>query len=140
MKLSLSPEQLITLIECSHIATHIRDSEAVFDVERALMECAEEAGMDGLVVREEKGLVLNRLIMKSLHDEIDAYEDDIFWSSLAEELAQRDLHLIRSEEDLETLTDEQYDAIIEGQARRYDVEFSEHGSEHLSLAHELPVA
>jgi len=130
----------MTLIECAHIASHIRDSDAVSDVETILMECAEEAGMDGLVVREEKGLALNRLIVKALHDEMDAYDDDVFWSTLAEELAERDLRLVRSEEEIAALSDEQYDAIIEGQARRYDAEFSGHGSDHLSLAHELPVA
>jgi len=140
MDLSLSREQLMTMIECAHIASHVRESGEVEEVESILMKCAEEAGMDGLVVREEKGLALNRLIVKAIHDEIDAYEEDVFWSMLAEELAERDLRLVRSEDEITALKAEEYDAIIEGQARRYDAEFSLHGSDHLSLAHELPVA
>jgi len=130
----------MTLIECAHISSHLRDTDEVFEVEKLLLECAEKAGLDGLVVREEQGLALNRLIVKSLHDEIDAYEEEVFWSSLADELAERDLRIVRSEEEIAALTNEEYDAIIDGQARRYDAEFAEHGSDHLSLAHELPVA
>jgi hypothetical protein len=140
MNIELTREQLMTLIECAHFASHIRDSNEVAEIENLLLGCAEKDGLDGLVMREEKGLALNRLIIKSLHDEIDIYESDVFWSSLAEELAERDLRIVRSEEEISALSDEQFDAIIEGQACRYDAEFAAHGSTHLSLAHELPVA
>jgi hypothetical protein len=59
---------------------------------------------------------------------------------LADELAERDLSFVKTENEINALTDAEYDDIIDSQARRYEAEFAEHGVDHLTLAHPLPLA
>ncbi len=140
MNVALTREQLLTLLECVHIASHVRDSSEIEEMEDALLKAADAAGLDGLVVREKDGLVLNSLVVRSIHDEVDAYEESVLWSSLSDELASRDLRYVKSQEEIDALSDREYDELIDGQARRYEAEFSEHGADHLTLAHQLPIA
>jgi hypothetical protein len=140
MNLDLTREQYLTLIECLHLASHIRSDGSIGELEEKMMSIGLSAGLDGMIMDENGKLVLNNLIMRSLHKEVDAYEDDILRSLLADELADRDLRFMKTDEEIGALTDEQYDGIIDSQARRYEAEFAEHGMDHLTLAHELPVA
>lgn len=140
MNLELTREQLMTLLESVHIASHVREADEVKEVEDILLACAKAAGLDGLVMEEDDGLVLNNLVSRALHDEIDRYEEDVFWSALADEMASRDLRFVKSEEEIAALPKSEYEQIVDGQAGRYDAEFAEHGVDHLTLAHPLPVA
>jgi hypothetical protein len=140
MELKLSREQLLTLIECVHMASHIRDADEVLDIEQKLLSAAHDAGLDGMVMKENDGLVLNTLIARSLHDEIEDYEEGVLWSTLSDELAARDLRFLKSEEEISRLTDAEYEQIVSGQMRRYEAEFAAHGADHLTLAHQLPIA
>jgi hypothetical protein len=140
MNLELSREQLMTLLECVHIASHVRESDEVSEVEDILLKCAQESGLEGLVMSEKDGLVLNNLIVRALHEEIDEYEEEVLWASLADELAARDLRFLKTEEEISALSDDEYERIVEGQTRRYEAEFAEHGADHLTLAHQLPIA
>jgi hypothetical protein len=140
MNLELTREQLMTILECVHIASHVREADEVKETEDILLACVKESGLDGLVMEEENGLVLNNLVSRALHDEIDRYEEDVFWSALSDEMASRDLRFVKSEEEIATLSKVEYEQIVDGQAGRYDAEFAEHGVDHLTLAHPLPVA
>jgi hypothetical protein len=91
-------------------------------------------------MEEKDGLVLNNLIVRALHEEIDEYEDEVLWSSLADELAARDLRFLKTEEEINALSESEYDLVVDGQTRRYQAEFAEHGADHLTLAHHLPIA
>lgn len=140
MDLTLSREQLLALIECVHVASHIRDTDEVAELEQTLLRAAHASGMDGMVMEEKDGLVLNNLIARTLHDEIEGYEEEVLWSTLSDELASRDLRFMKSEEEISALSDAQYGELIAGQTRRYETEFAEHGADHLTLAHQLPIA
>lgn len=137
MNLELTREQFITLVECLHLAGHVRGDEVVEELETILLKAGFDNGLDGMIMQEEEKLVLNNLLMRALHKEMDDYEDDMFQSKLADELADRDLRFMKSEEEIEKLTDLEYDGIIDAQAMRYEAEFAAHGVDHLTLAHPL---
>lgn len=140
MNLDLTREQYLTLLECAHLAGHIRNDGSIGELEEKLMDAGLAAGLDGMIMVEDGKPVLNNLILRSLHKEVDAYEDDVLHTLLADELADRDLRFMKTDEEIASLSDEEYDGIIESQARRYEAEFSDHGVDHLTLAHPLPLA
>lgn len=140
MTLEFSREQLLTLLESLHFAVHLRGDRDTFELEGDLLKRAYEAGFTDVVSRSKNIYVLGNLFSSTVHDEIDDLEDDILWSALADELAARDLHFMKSQEEIDALTDEEYDRIIESQAERYEAEFAEHGADHLTLAHPLPLS
>lgn len=140
MNLKLTREQFLTLVECLHLAAHIRADEEVDELEAMLLKTGFDAGLDGMIMKDDEKLVLNNLLLRALHKEMDDYEDGIFQTTLADELADRDLRFMKSEEEIEKLTDLEYDAIIDAQALRYETEFAEHGVDHITLAHPLPLS
>lgn len=140
MNLELTREQFLTLIECLHLAGHVRSDESVSMLEDLLLKVGYESGLDGMIMQDDNKLVLNNLLLRALHKEMEDYEDEVFQATLADELADRDLRFMKSEEEIVALTDDEYDDIIDSQAIRYEAEFSEHGVDHLTLAHPLPLA
>jgi len=140
MNLDLSREQFITLLESVHLASHVRGAFETDELEDILLKCGMDAGLDGIVMEDKDGLMLNNLILRALHEDIDAYDDETFQTTLADELAARDLGFVKSQEEIDALTEDEYDAIIDSQALRYEAEFAEHGVDHLTLAHPLPLA
>jgi hypothetical protein len=140
MNLNLSREQFITLLESVHLAGHVRGAVELDELEDVLLKCGMETGLDGIVMEEKGKLMLNNLILRALHEDIEEYDDETFQATLADELAARDLSFVKTAEEIESLTDDEYDEIIDSQALRYEAEFAEHGVDHLTLAHPLPLA
>jgi hypothetical protein len=140
MNLELNREQFITLLESVHLAGHIKGAPELNELEDILLKCGLDAGLDGIVMEENGKLILNNLILRALHEDIDEYDDEAFRTTLADELAARDLSFVKTEEEIEALTDLEYDTIIDSQASRYEAEFAAHGVDHLTLAHPLPLA
>ncbi|EKJ85165.1 hypothetical protein [Leptospira meyeri] len=64
---------------------------------------------------------------------IEPYNDDIFWTDLSTELAQRDLELKVSAKDLEALSPEDYETKVAKEAEKYDTEFEKNGVDNLFL-------
>ena len=139
MNLDLTREQFITILEAIHLASHVRSAPEIDELEKVLLTSGLAAGLDGIIMQENDELVLNNLILRALHEDIDAYEDESFQATLADELAARDLRFVKPEAEIEALTDAQYDEIVDAQARRYEAEFAEHGVDHITLAHPLPL-
>jgi hypothetical protein len=140
MNLELTREQFITLLESVHLASHVRGDQDTDELEDILLKCGIKAGLDGLIMEEKGRFALNNLILRALHEEMDEYDEENFQMMLADELAERDLSFVKTENEINALTDAEYDDIIDSQARRYEAEFAEHGVDHLTLAHPLPLA
>ncbi|MCG6141101.1 hypothetical protein EHQ23_09525 [Leptospira bourretii] len=64
---------------------------------------------------------------------IEPYNDDIFWTDLSTELAQRDLEQKVSAKDLEALSPEDYENKVAKEAEKYDTEFEKNGVDNLFL-------
>ncbi|MCW7492800.1 hypothetical protein ND861_07295 [Leptospira sp. 2 VSF19] len=64
---------------------------------------------------------------------LEPYNDDIFWTDLSTELAQRDLELKVSAKDLEALSPEDYETKVAKEAEKYDTEFEKNGVDNLFL-------
>jgi hypothetical protein len=140
MNLELTREQLITMLESVHLAGHVRGAPEIDELEEVLLKCGMGLGLDGMIMDDNGKLTLNNLILRALHQDMDAYDDETFKMTLADELADRDLRFVKSEEQINALTDAEYDMMIDSQASRYEAEFAAHGVDHLTLAHPLPLA
>lgn len=140
MNVELNQGQFLNLIEALHISTHLRGDAETENLEQQMLRWAYESGMNEIVMRTDEGYALGSVYAKALHDEVHRYEDTVLWSGLAEELAVRDLSFVKSEEEIDQLADDEYDAIIGSQAGRYASELALHGVDHLTLAHQLPIA
>ncbi|TGK86920.1 hypothetical protein EHQ24_04800 [Leptospira noumeaensis] len=64
---------------------------------------------------------------------IEPYNDDIFWTDLSTELAQRDLEQKVSVKELEALSPEDYENKVGKEAEKYDAEFEKNGVDNLYL-------
>ena len=140
MNLDLSREQFITLLESVHLANHVRGAFETEELEDILLKCGMDAGLDGIVMEDKDGLMLNNLILRALHEDLMEYDKETFQMTLADELAARDLEFVKSEEEIDAMSEDEYDDVIDSQARRYEMEFAEHGVDHLTLVHPLPLA
>ena len=140
MNLDLSREQFITLLEAVHLASHVRSAFETDELEDFLLKCGMDAGLDGIVMEDKDGLMLNNLILRALHEDLMEYDEETFQVTLADELAARDLEFVKSQEEIDAMSEDEYDDVIDSQARRYEMEFAEHGVDHLTLVHPLPLA
>jgi len=86
-----------------HLAGHVRGAFETDELEDLLLKCGMDAGLDGIVMEDKDGLMLNNLILRALHEEIDAYDDETFQATLADELAARDLGFVKTQEEIDAL-------------------------------------
>jgi hypothetical protein len=136
MTLSLNNEQLLTLLEAVHAAAHVCPSPEIIDLENSLLQKAIAEGVPGIVFEEDR-LMLGNIFTKPLHDRLNEYEELVFWRSLSEEMADKDLCNELGEEAVAALTDEEYFEKSEPLIAEYDAEFKQHGTDRLILDYRM---
>jgi hypothetical protein len=132
MNISLTNEQLITLLEAVHIAAHVTPSPDIEELEDELLKAAVAANLEGIVFDSDR-LTLGNIFTKPLHDRLSRFEETVFWQTLSEEMADKDLCEKLGKEAVEALTDEEYFDKIENAVAEYDEEFKKHGTDRLTL-------
>jgi hypothetical protein len=136
MNLNLSNEQLLTLLEAVHAAAHVCPSSDIEQLESDLLQTAVAQGVPGIVFDEDR-LMLGNIFTKPLHDRLNEYEELVFWRSLSEEMADKDLCNGLGEEAVAALTEEEYFEKSEPLIAEYDAEFKQHGTDRLILDYRL---
>jgi|GEM_PF-4665432 len=137
MDVGLNREQFIKLLMCVHAASHFMDDDETRELEDRLLEIAAEQGLQHVVSEEKGERSLAPLLSKPLHEDIQKAEDEVFWSSLADEMGEKDMRIAYNSTELEAMDDREYDRTLETFSRYYDTEFEAHGSDHLNLDHPL---
>ncbi|TGL72427.1 hypothetical protein [Leptospira jelokensis] len=92
-------------------------------------------GMENNPISEENGMftVAEEYFQEVFESYIEPYNDDVFWTELTTELAQRDLELSISEKELEAMSQEAYETKVAKEAEKYDAEFEKNGVDRLFL-------
>ncbi len=132
MEISLNNEQFLTLLEAVHAAAHICPSPEIIELENDLLQKAVSVGVPGIVFEEDR-LMLGNIFTKPLHDRLDKYDEIVFWRSLAEEMADKDLRLKFGEETIAAMTDDEYFEKSAPLITEYDEEFKNHGTDRLII-------
>jgi hypothetical protein len=136
MNIQLSNEQLLTLLEAVHAAGHVLPSPEMEELENELLKTAVAEGVPGIIFDEDR-LTLGNVFTKPLHDRLNEYEELVFWRSLAEEMADKDLCNDLGEEAVAALTDEEYFNKAAQLIAEYDAEFKQHGTDRLVLDYRM---
>ena len=148
MNIELNRDQLRKLLECVHIGSHVlidnksARKESVSDeedLERVIYSQALGHDMDDEIGVDIDAPVLTDAFAKRVHKELDEYQEAIFWNMLAEELGERDMEASYRPDDLEAMSDTDYDEALNTFAGYYDQEFDAHGLDHLAVEHPLTV-
>ena len=133
MKLELTKKQYRRLLDMVYIGNWVLNSTRGEDripdydeVESLLFSKARDEGMGILAEVYDGEVVPSRAFAEGgIHEAIMAYEDNVFFEILAQELALRDL-------DDPPITEENYDEVME-RMNEYLGEFQRHGTDHVTV-------
>lgn len=105
------------------------------EIEQYILSFAENTGFGRRVLKDklEGRFYLSETLEDEAHQHSNRYNDDIFWDTLIELLAVRDLHENYSLDEIEALSEGEYEAVFSEAAARYEEEFDQYGIDRLSL-------
>ena len=133
MEIKLTENQFRRLLDLVYIGNWVLNSTRGDDrirdydhVESLVFSHCLENGMAKLTELYEGELIPSRAFAEGgIHEAIMAYEDNVFFEILAQELALRDL-------DDPPVTEENYDEVME-RMNEYLGEFQRHGTDHVTV-------
>lgn len=133
MKIDLTEKQFRRLLDLVYVGNWVMNStrgddriQEYDDVESAVFAHCLSHGMVPLVEAYQGELIPSRAFAEGgIHEAIMAYEDNVFFEILAQELALRDL-------DDPPITEENYDEVME-RMNEYLGEFQRHGTDHVTV-------
>jgi hypothetical protein len=133
MELKLTQKQFRRLLDLVYIGNWVLNSTRGDDrirdydqVESLVFSHCLQNGMTQLTELYEGELIPSRAFAEGgIHEAIMAYEDNVFFEILAQELALRDL-------DDPPITEENYDEVME-RMNEYLGEFQRHGTDHVTV-------
>lgn len=133
MELHMTEKQFRRLLDLVYIGNWVLNSTRGEDrireydkVESLVFSHCIDHGMTPLVELYEGEIIPSRAFAEGgIHEAIMAYEDDIFFEILAEELALRDLDAVEA-------TEENYDDVVE-RIEEYMDEFDANGTDHITV-------
>ena len=133
MELKLTQKQFRRLLDLVYIGNWVLNSTRGDDrirdydqVESLVFSHCLGRGMEKLTELYEGELIPSRAFAEGgIHEAIMAYEDNVFFEILAQELALRDL-------DDPPITEENYDEVME-RMNEYLGEFQRHGTDHVTV-------
>ena len=133
MNIELSRQQFRYLLDLVYIGNWVLNSTRENDrireydqVESLIFSQCLSQGMKSLVEQLDGELIPSRAFAEGgIHEAIMAYEDNVFFEILAQELALRDL-------DDPPITEENYDEVME-RMNEYLGEFQRHGTDHVTV-------
>ena len=133
MKIDLTEKQFRRLLDLVYVGNWVMNStrgddriREYDDVESTVFANCLSHGMVPLVEAYQGELIPSRAFAEGgIHEAIMAYEDNVFFEILAQELALRDL-------DDPPITEENYDEVM-NRMNAYLGEFEAHGTDHISV-------
>ena len=133
MKIDLTEKQFRRLLDLVYVGNWVMNStrgddriREYDDIESTVFANCLSHGMVPLVEAYQGELIPSRAFAEGgIHEAIMAYEDNVFFEILAQELALRDL-------DDPPITEENYDEVME-RMNEYLGEFQRHGTDHVTV-------
>lgn len=146
MNIELSKEEYLTLLQLVNygklvVLTNEEEFEKVADLEQKLYQVAQEQDAAEFVQPDEDGedLELSDAYVDEVEDNVEAYEEEIFWENLVLKMVSRDIQESDIVLDEENIDVDEYLAKTQPIAEKYQNEFAERGVANLRLV-EAPAA
>lgn len=143
ISVSLTKKQFENLVKLVHLGNWMANSfraegkrlSEFDDLERHVLSFAEEAGYGRRVSKDASGkdYRLSETLEDEIHQHSNRYDDDVFWDTLVELLALRDMREEYGKKELDALSDEEYAELAAKAESKYEAEFDRHGVERLAI-------
>ncbi len=150
MKIDLTKEQYINLLEMSHIANSVlgilgdvlpeetnykKKSDETTELEDYFISYAKDFGCEDMTEKFHGKTLLKDEIYEKLQEIMDEYDDYIFWNELEVKMGKRDFEKTITEEDKKYIKENKgwYPERIHEIYDKYAEEFEEHGIDRLEI-------
>jgi hypothetical protein len=142
MQIILTKEQYKKLMELVYLGNWVVNSYRAEDrldeydrmAEHVLSFAPSSGFQDRVEFDEFEGRYFpSRKFDEELQQHIDEYDDDVFWNTLIERLAERDLMRAYGEETVNKMEWDEYDRKIEPLLKKYEKEIDDSGVENLEV-------
>lgn len=142
MQLNLTKDQYQKLMELVYLGNWMvnsyRTDDRVDEYDRTAEHVLSLAPAAGFVDRVEfdefEGLYFpSRKFDEELRQYVDEYDDDVFWNTLIDRLAERDLIRAHGEETVNKMEWDEYNQKIEPYIKKYEKEIDDSGVENLEI-------
>jgi hypothetical protein len=142
MQLNLTKDQYQKLMELVYLGNWMvnsyRTDDRVDEYDRTAEHVLSLAPAAGFVDRVEFDEFEGRYFPSRKFDEelrqyVDEYDDDVFWNTLIDRLAERDLIRAHGEETVNKMEWDEYNQKIEPYIKKYEKEIDDSGVENLEI-------
>ena len=150
MKIDLTKEQYINLLEMSHIANSVlgilgdvlpeetnykKKSDETTELEDYFISYAKDFSCEDMTEKFHGKTLLKDEIYEKLQEIMDEYDDYIFWNELEVKMGKRDFEKTITEEDKKYIKENKgwYPERIHEIYDKYAEEFEEHGIDRLEI-------
>jgi hypothetical protein len=142
MQIILTKEQYEKLMELVYLGNWVVNSYRADDrldefdrmAEHVLSFAPSSGYQDRVEFDEFEGRYFpSRKFDEELQQYIDEYDDDVFWNTLIERLAERDLIRAHGEETVNRMEWDEYNQKIESLLKKYEKEIDDNGVENLEI-------
>jgi hypothetical protein len=142
MQITLTKEQYEKLMELVYLGNWVVNSYRADDrlddydrmAEHVLSFAPSSGYQDRVEFDEFEGRYFpSRKFDEELQQYIDEYDDDVFWNTLIERLAERDLIRAHGEETVNRMEWDEYNQKIEPLLKKYEKEIDDNGVENLEI-------
>jgi hypothetical protein len=142
MQIILTKEQYEKLMELVYLGNWVVNSYRADDrldefdrmAEHVLSFAPSSGYQDRVEFDEFEGRYFpSRKFDEELQQYIDEYDDDVFWNTLIERLAERDLIRAHGEETVNRMEWDEYNQKIEPLLKKYEKEIDDNGVENLEI-------
>ncbi|MDF3821106.1 hypothetical protein P3G55_14445 [Leptospira sp. 96542] len=126
--------QALSIYEWVSNSPHEEADSAVEEFCQSVLKKLQTLGVKEPITSDDGVLTVDETFFQEVFESyIEPYNDDVFWSDLSTELAQRDLEEKHSPKELEALSPDEYEAKVTKIAETYDKEFETNGVDKLFL-------
>jgi len=150
MKIDLTKEQYINLLEMNHIVDSVlgilgdimpektkykRKSEEITELEDYFISYVKDFGCEDMTEEFHGKTLLKDEIYEKLQEIMDEYDDYVFWNELEVRMGKRDFGRTMTEEDKKHIKENKgwYPERINEIYEKYRKEFEEHGVDRLEI-------
>lgn len=137
-------KQFEALVKLVHLGNYVVNSfrgderlKEYDELEQHVLSFSKEAGLDRRVPKDKDGFFrLSETLEDETHQHGNRYDDDVFWDTLIELLALRDMREEHGKKELEEMNDEEYREARSNAERRYEHEFDNYGVDRIRVEKE----
>lgn len=141
MTLDLNPQEMLKLAEALYAGNWLLNSnqspqdmdEVYLDMEQKVLSALHAAGLKDTVSQDEDDFFFSMDFEETQQEAIEEYNEAVFWDSLIDNLARRDVLARHKVADVTAMDPEKYLMLLDEFSSPYEKEFTENGVQNLVL-------